>query len=226
MSAEPIEGWDLFISHASEDKAAFVEPLASALTAFGVRVWYDDYTLRLGDSLSRSIDEGLAKSDYGLVVLSPDFLAKRWPEYELRGLTARELAGKKIILPVWHNVTRDDVLKFSPPLADKLAIRSDNLTPLQIAVRIIEAIRPDIFTRIHRRIAHYEASARAKRVKMDPKKVRPGPIRHKEFPPGLVSRIRLIRAALLPVYPHPWPFGWTGSNATLIHQGRSRFGNE
>jgi TIR domain len=92
--------WDLFISHASEDKKDFVQPLASALDALGVRVWYDASTLKLGDSLSRSIDQGLAKSDYGLVVLSPAFLSKQWPEYEIRGLTARELSGGKVILPI------------------------------------------------------------------------------------------------------------------------------
>lgn len=58
--------WDLFISHAVEDKKSFVEPLALALSRFGLKVWYDDYTLKIGDSLSRSIDEGLAHSKYGL----------------------------------------------------------------------------------------------------------------------------------------------------------------
>jgi hypothetical protein len=77
--------WDLFVSHASEDKETFVEPLAVALGRFGVKVWYDKFSLRLGDSLSRSIDNGLAKSDYGLVVLSPAFLQKRWPDMSFAG---------------------------------------------------------------------------------------------------------------------------------------------
>src|SRR5712691_812752 len=99
------QAWDLFISHASEDKKTFVEPLASALRDFGVRVWYDDFTLNVGDSLSRSIDNGLSRSDFGLVVLSPAFFEKKWPEYELRGLTAKEIAGSKVLLPIWHNVS-------------------------------------------------------------------------------------------------------------------------
>jgi hypothetical protein len=157
-----MEKWDVFISHASEDKHGFVEHLASALTAFGVGVWYDDYTLKLGDSLSRSIDQGLARSDYGIVVLSPAFFAKQWPEYELRGLIAKELSGGKVILPIWHNISRDDILRFSPPLADKLAIRSSGLTSLQMAIKIIEVIRPEIFTRIQRRIAHHMSRREAK----------------------------------------------------------------
>jgi hypothetical protein len=152
--------WDVFISHASEDKESFVEPVANSLAAFGVRVWYDQFSLKLGDSLSRSIDEGLAQSEFGLVVLSPVFFAKKWPEYEFRGLTARELHGKKVvILPIWHNVGFEDVLKFSPPLADKLAIRSTEGSPTKITVKIIEIIRPDILTKIHRRIAFYKMLA-------------------------------------------------------------------
>lgn len=206
----PIEEWDIFVSHASEDKAAFVEPLAQALSAFGLRVWYDNFTLKIGDSLSRSIDIGLSKSDYGLVVLSPAFLSKRWPEYELRGLTAREITGKKVILPIWHNVTYQEILEFSPPLADKLAIKTEKLSPLQIAVSIIEAIRPDIFTRILRRVAYYKMINNASRKFIDPRELHPSPIRHKELPPELVGRIRLIRASLLGAYDQSMEFWLDG----------------
>jgi TIR domain-containing protein len=205
-----VEVWDLFISHASEDKEAFVRPLALALERFGVRVWYDEYTLALGDSLSRSIDKGLANSDYGLVVLSPAFIAKKWPEYELRGLTARELAGAKVILPVWHNITHEQLLRFSPPLADKLAVRSDQSTPLQVAIKIIEAVRPDLFTRILRRVAHYQWMATAPVKEMRASDIKVGPIQHETLSPDLISRIRLIRASLLDVYPHSMAFWMDG----------------
>ena len=79
--------WDLFISHATEDKDGFVRPLAQALSEAGVKVWYDEFSLRLGDSLTRSIDQGLAGSAFGLLVISPHFLKKQWTEYEYRGLT-------------------------------------------------------------------------------------------------------------------------------------------
>lgn len=114
--------FDLFISHASEDKDAVVRPLAQLLRDSGLRVWLDETEIKLGDSLRRSIDHGLSKSRYGLVILSPDFLRKEWPQKELDGLVAREDGRDKVILPVWHNVTRKDITNFSPPLADKLAV--------------------------------------------------------------------------------------------------------
>src|SRR5258707_10987988 len=97
--------YDVFIAHASEDKNDVAKPLAEALRSYGVRVWYDAFTLKLGDSLSRSIDDGLANSNFGLVILSPSFFAKNWPEYELRGLTAKEIGGRnKEILPLLYQV--------------------------------------------------------------------------------------------------------------------------
>jgi hypothetical protein len=117
--------WDVFISHAAEDKEDIARRLAEALTDAGLRVWYDDFTLRLGDSLSRSIDRGLAESRYGIVILSPYFFAKEWPQKELNGLTVREVSSGKIILPIWHKVSRAEVERFSPTLADKLSVSTD-----------------------------------------------------------------------------------------------------
>jgi formylglycine-generating enzyme required for sulfatase activity len=117
--------WDVFISHAWEDKEDIARPLAEALRRKGLRVWYDEFTLTLGDSLRRSIDRGLAQSRYGVVILSPYFFAKEWPQKELDGLAAREVSGEKVILPVWHNITADQVREYSPTLADRVAVSSD-----------------------------------------------------------------------------------------------------
>ncbi len=114
--------WDVFISHAWEDKEEIARPLAEALRQKGLRVWYDEFALTLGDSLRRSIDRGLAQSRYGVVILSPHFFNKEWPQRELDGLVAKEVSSGKTILPVWHNVTWEDVRHFSPTLADKLAV--------------------------------------------------------------------------------------------------------
>jgi hypothetical protein len=116
--------WDVFISHASEDKD-FVRNLAQALLDTGLCVWYDEFTLRVGDSLRRSIDYGLAHSRYGIVILSPSFFAKQWPQRELDGLVAREVEDAKVILPVWHNITIDEIRQYSPTLADRIGISSD-----------------------------------------------------------------------------------------------------
>lgn len=116
--------WDVFISHASEDKEDFVRPLAELLKTHGLKVWYDQFTMTVGDSLRRSIDKGLASSRFGIVVLSPDFLKKEWPQRELDGLVAKEIDGVKVILPVWHRLGRKEVLAYSPTLADKIAASS------------------------------------------------------------------------------------------------------
>lgn len=125
-SASPPDGvgYDAFISHASEDKESFVRELAEELKKLGFWVWYDEFTLEIGDSLRRMINKGLANSQYGVVVLSPHFFEKNWPQYELDGLTAREMQGTKVILPVWHGVTQQEILKYSPQLADKIAANS------------------------------------------------------------------------------------------------------
>ncbi len=117
--------WDAFISHASEDKEEFVRPLADSLQAQGIRVWYDSFTLTIGDSLRRSIDHGLIYSRFGIVILSPNFLRKEWPQKELDGLIARESDAQKVILPIWHNISRDEVMRYSPIMADKKAGSSD-----------------------------------------------------------------------------------------------------
>jgi hypothetical protein len=114
---------DLFISHASEDKETVARPLTLELQRRGYTVWLDQFELRLGDSLSRTIDRGLAESRYGAVILSKYFFAKRWPERELTGLVSREMSsGAKVILPIWHEVSHADVLKYSPSLADRLSV--------------------------------------------------------------------------------------------------------
>lgn len=118
--------YDVFICHASEDKDDFVRPLAQALSNRGSRVWYDEFTLKVGDSLRREIDRGLRDSRFGVVVLSPDFFAKEWPQRELDGLVAKEVGGKKAILPVWHKVTADDVRRYSLTLVDRVAASSSD----------------------------------------------------------------------------------------------------
>lgn len=116
--------WDAFISHASEDKQSLVAPLALALREYRLKIWYDDFTLIVGNSLRESIDFGLSRSRYGIVVLSPSFFAKDWTHQEVAGLMTREIGGVRLILPVWHKVTQEQVTRFSPILADRVAVRS------------------------------------------------------------------------------------------------------
>lgn len=132
--------FDVFISHASEDKADVVRPLAEALKAGGLSVWYDEFELRIGDSLRRKIDRGLAGSRFGIVVLSQAFFGRGWPEYELDGLVTRAVSGEQILLPIWHNVTKREVIGYSPSLADRLARSTATHTVEDIAAEIIEVV--------------------------------------------------------------------------------------
>ena len=134
------EDYDLFISHATEDKDGIVRDLVDALQARGVRVWYDEFQLRIGDSLRRKIDAGLARSRFGMVVVSHAFFSKNWPQYELDGLVSLEMAGRQRILPVWHEVTKDEVLDYSPSLADKVALNTASFTVEEIAAEIADVI--------------------------------------------------------------------------------------
>lgn len=128
------EKYDFFISHASEDKEDFVKPLAETLESMGVRVWYDEFSLKVGDSLTKSIDQGLINSKFGVIVLSKVFMKKQWTNYEFKSLVSREMhRGKKVILPIWHEISKNDVMAFSPHLADKVALNSSTQTIEEIA---------------------------------------------------------------------------------------------
>lgn len=115
----------LFISHATEDKELFVRPLARALRET-FDVWYDEYSLVAGMSLLEEISKGIAATDYGIVVLSPNFFAKKWPQTELNGLFALEEKNRKVIIPIWKDVTEQEVKKYSPIIADKYALKASD----------------------------------------------------------------------------------------------------
>lgn len=133
--------YDVFISHASEDKDEIVRPLAHALQALGLKVWYDEFEMKIGDSLRRKIDKGLANSRFGIVVLSKDFIKKGWTNYELDGIITKSVTGEQVVLPIWHNITKKEVIDFSPSLADKLARNTAAFTVEEIADEIYEVIQ-------------------------------------------------------------------------------------
>lgn len=135
--------WDIFISHAAEDKATVAHPLAAALRRAGARVWLDEHELTVGDSLTEKIDEGLAHSEFGAVILSPAFFSKHWPRKELAGLRAKEEEGRKVILPVWHNIDKPAITQFSPILADVLAANTEHGID-DVARKLIDVIFPAI----------------------------------------------------------------------------------
>jgi hypothetical protein len=133
--------YDVFICHASEDKEALARPLYNALKAEGLSVWFDEVVLEIGDSLRRKIDDDLARCRFGVVILSPHFFAKEWPQRELDALFAREtVSGEKAILPIWHNLDEATVGKLSSMLAGRLAARSEQGIPAVIT-QILRVVR-------------------------------------------------------------------------------------
>lgn len=132
--------YDVFISHASEDKDDVVRPLANALIERGLKVWYDEFELKIGDSLRRKIDRGLANSRFGIVVLSSSFIKKGWTNYELDGIITKANTGEQVLLPIWHGITKREVMDFSPSLADKVARNTATNTVEEIADEIAELI--------------------------------------------------------------------------------------
>lgn len=140
---------DLFLSYASEERELVAKPLADLFVALGISVWYDQFQLKLGDSLRQSIDEGLSSCRYGVVVLSKAFFEKHHTRRELNGLAQREIAGEKVILPIWYDVTEEEVRSFSPPLADRVsAVWSEGLAA--VARKIVQVVRPDVLERIRK----------------------------------------------------------------------------
>ena len=133
--------FDVFISYAHEDRQ-FVTELVAALEAGDLRVWFDGSELRIGDNLRRKIDAGLANSTFGVVVLSHAFFDKEWPQYELDGLVTRdnEQGDEQVILPIWHEITKAEVIERSPSLASKIARSTATHTPDEIAEEIIAVV--------------------------------------------------------------------------------------
>ena len=134
------ENYDAFISYASEDRETFVRPLAKALKSAGIKIWYDDFSLSIGDSIREKIDYGLAQSRFGVAVLSPHFFEKSWPQYELDAIIELVIANKQRILPIWYNLTHDELMKISPALAGRLAIDASEKDIPKIARKLIKEI--------------------------------------------------------------------------------------
>ncbi len=144
---EPSEGkdapeYDVFVSHAWEDKESFVDDFVQALRDRDLQVWYDTTKMKWGDSMRAKIDEGLRHSRFGVAVLSPDYISegKYWTKAELDGLFQLESINGKVLLPIWHNLTKKQVMDFSPIIAGKLAMNTASLTPDEIADKLVELL--------------------------------------------------------------------------------------
>lgn len=139
IQEETVE-YDVFISHAHEDKESFVTPFVEELKKRDVKVWYDNDVLNWGDSLRAKIDSGLRHSRFGIVVISRSFINKGWTNHELDGLFNLEMTQGKTILPIWHDITKTEVQNFSPSLAGKKAMSTALMTPAEIADELVKLL--------------------------------------------------------------------------------------
>lgn len=132
--------YDVFICHASEDKDEIATALANELKLHGLEVWYDDFIFTSGDKLEETILKGLNRSRYGIVIISNHFFVKDWPKKELDWLSRREVDGRKVILPIWHNVTKEEVNNYSTELANTHALQSSDgiLKVIENLIRVID----------------------------------------------------------------------------------------
>ena len=124
--------FDVFLLYAHEDREQVARPLAIELQRRGLRVWFDESEIRLGDNIATRIDDGLRSARAAVAIISPAFLADgvRWPIRELTAFFSREVnESTMLILPVWHQVSVQDVAKTSPQLADRLAVRTTSGLP-------------------------------------------------------------------------------------------------
>lgn len=198
------KSYDIFISHAAEDKDGFIRPLVDELVRLKLKVWYAELSLRLGDSLSASVDRGLKESRYGLVVLSPSFFAKSWPEYGYRSLLTPGMGQGKLILPIWHNVGRDQVIEFSPNLADKLAVSTRGNSIRHVALEILRVVFPERYDATQRYLALQAWRTELPVEEIPLEKVSlGGPIRHADLPESLLRRIQLMQSSLYEIFPVP-----------------------
>lgn len=184
--------WKAFISHASEDKDSFVRNLYQRLTSFGLQIWYDKFTLEVGDSLSKSIDKGLIESEYGILVLSEAFLSKDWTDYEYRSLLSREIGVKKIILPIWYKISRKDILNYSPFLADKFAISATDETIDEVALKLIKVLAPNIYENISRFLYYQQLIKNAETVTVKSEDLKESDFRHDKLSKSLTNRCEIL----------------------------------
>src|SRR5262245_13635882 len=115
--------YQLFISYSSEDEP-YANELARAFKFLGLSVWFAPLTLEIGDRLLDSINAGLAASEYGLLILSPSYLAKNWTNYELDVLHRQHIEQNKKLLPLWHGVNRSQVDNWNPGIGGLFALNT------------------------------------------------------------------------------------------------------
>ena len=127
--------YDVFLSHANSDKEDLVDALHASLDKLGVKIFYDKKTLEWGDIWKDRILAGTRKAEFAIIVISKNFFDREWTEKELNQFLNRQNKnGQKLILPIVHNITNEDLRKKYPSIADIQAIDSKQYSCDEIAL--------------------------------------------------------------------------------------------
>ena len=109
---------DVFLCHAWDDRQGAAKELHDLLESAGVSVWFSEKDVALGTPLLREIDRGLAKSQVGIVLVTPALLRRLQGEgiadKELSALLARDL-----LVPIVHGTTYEALREVSPLLGSR-----------------------------------------------------------------------------------------------------------
>ncbi len=122
--------YDVFLTYTVEDKDTIAKALTLTLEKQGLTIWHNEFDKRLGSNLRNKINFGISRSRFGIIIFTKTFFARDWKGQELESLIAtrpetgapqEEDNNKQILLPLWHGITKQDVINFSPKLAEKVA---------------------------------------------------------------------------------------------------------
>ncbi len=192
--------WDAFLSYAHEDKADFVLPLANLLRKEGMKIWFDEFEIEPGDSITRSIETGLAKSRLGIIVISQASLRKNWTKYEISVLKLLYVNYRRRLIPIWKDVDADTIGGTDPGLLDIRAIELKDRTLEEIAYLIIGIARPDIFSGINSKLRSKVLDKTGTIKMIDPRLLAPSPRRREKLSRRDLSRIRLLHGIFFDVF--------------------------
>lgn len=133
--AKTLPEYDVFISHANADKEELIEELYNSLDKLGIKIFYDKEVLEWGDKWKDKILEGTKKAEFAIIVISENFFDREWTERELvEFLNRQNRNGQKLILPILHNITVEQLKEKYPSIADIQAIDSAKYTCDHIAL--------------------------------------------------------------------------------------------
>jgi hypothetical protein len=133
-----------FISHDTRDKDDVARKIANNLGKRLCPVWYDEYSLKVGQNLRESIEKGLKECRKCILILSPNFIRNNgWTKTEFDSIFTREIIQKtKLVLPIWYNISKEDVFNYSPSLLNIVALDWSVLGEEKVCTELYKAIMP------------------------------------------------------------------------------------